>query len=156
MFPHLFHLFWSGAAQRSRTNRGKPTKNIFSAEKWPSFKDPNFDSCFRFFDVSMIISIDLDAKAYLRYWNFALTSKTSSKWCFDRFPSQFSRIWAPLQQFLTFSRQVQFCCNDAQILENSLGSLSKHWFDDVFEVSAKFQYRSIKNQERSSKIIIET
>ena len=29
---------------------------------------------FRFFDVLMIISIDLDAKPYLRYWNFALTS----------------------------------------------------------------------------------
>jgi len=37
----------------------------------------------------MIISIDLDRKPDLRYWNFAPTSKTSSNWCFDRFPSKF-------------------------------------------------------------------
>ena len=113
----------------------------YKEKKGPFFKDPNFWYCFRFLDVSMIISIDLDAKPYLRFWNFALTSKTSSNQCFDRFPSEFSRIWAPLQQNCTSGEKVQICCSGAQILGNLLGNLSKHRFDNVFEVSAKFQYR---------------
>ena len=53
---------------------------------------------FSFFDVSMIISIDLDAKAYLRYWSFALTSISSSNLGCDRLPSEFSKNDSPSRE----------------------------------------------------------
>ena len=84
---------------------GKQTPNKGHAR---IIQTPEFRFFFRVFDILMTISRDLHAKAYLRYWNFALTSIPSSNRCFDRFPSKFSKIWAPLQEIFTFSRQVQF------------------------------------------------
>ena len=110
----------------------------------------------------MIISIDLDAKAYLRYWNFALTSKTSSNRCFDRFPSKFSTFWT------IFQKIERHCSSSSLFLVKCsfprgrifffhlLWNLSKHRFDDVFEVSAKFQYRRWGLASRFLEIIIET
>ena len=83
----------------------------------------------------------MDAKAYLRYWNFALTSKTSSNWCFDRLPSKFSKQWFSLEGNCTWREKARIPCSGKQIFENLLGNLSQPRFDDVFEVSAKFQYR---------------
>ena len=43
-------------------------------------------------------------------------------------PKQVSKFWAPLQEFPTFSRKVQFYCCGAQNFENLLGSLSQPIF----------------------------
>ena len=51
---------------------------------------------------------------------------------------------------------MQFCCSGAQNLGNLLGNLSKSAFDDVFEVSERFQYRRWGLAARSIEIIIET
>ena len=47
-------------------------------------------------------------------------------------------------------------CIGAQIFENCLGNLSKHQFDDVFELSAKLQYRRSALASRSIEIITKT
>ena len=114
---------------------------MLQAKKCSFFKHPKFDIVFRFFDMLMIISVDLDPKPYLRYCKFALTSIPSSNRGCDRFPSKFSKNWAPLQGILTFSRQVQFPSRENQFVEKSLGSLSQPKLDDEIKVSAKFQYR---------------
>ena len=78
--------------------------DIFWGRNMPIFETPDFWFAFPCFHILMIISIDLDPKPYLRYWNFALTSIPSSNWGCDRFPSEFSKNWFQLEGNCTFSR----------------------------------------------------
>ena len=87
---------------------------LSSKKKVLIFKHHDSDLCFHLFDILMINSMNLDHKPYLRYWNFALTSISSSNQGCDRFPSEFSKNWFPFEGNCTFFRQVQFPSRENQ------------------------------------------